>query len=143
MERIKERLQLTKNALSALLDSITLLQDAKNDLQHHKKKQILAYQDSVIKRFEFSYELFWKFLKEYLEVQHGILVSSPKKVFLECRTNGILQEPEVVVLLSIVDSRNSTTHEYNEIMAAGVANAVCNSYYTLLTAIINRLESSV
>lgn len=42
--------------------------------------------DSLIQRFEYSYELFWKFLKKYAEHQFITLESaSPRGIIRVCR----------------------------------------------------------
>ena len=45
----------------------------------------LAAEDSIIQRFEYTYESFWKFLKKYLElIRNAENVNSPKNVFRAC-----------------------------------------------------------
>ena len=68
--------------------------------------------DSVIQRFEFTFELSWKYLKKYLESNRPIEDDSIK---------GILREALQLNLISNIDqwfafhkSRNLTSHTYNE-----------------------------
>jgi nucleotidyltransferase substrate binding protein (TIGR01987 family) len=43
----------------------------------------LIVRDAAIQRFEYSFEIFWKFLKEYLKFEDGIICASPKSCFRE------------------------------------------------------------
>lgn len=70
--------------------------------------------DAMIQRFEFTFELVWKCAKEYLYVQEGIDVASPKKVIRSCREIGILSDSDTELALKMVDDRNLTTHTYDE-----------------------------
>ncbi len=68
--------------------------------------------DSVVQRFEFTFELSWKSLKRYLEFDRQIADDSVR---------GILREAHQRQLISNIDqwfafqkSRNLTSHTYNE-----------------------------
>jgi nucleotidyltransferase substrate binding protein (TIGR01987 family) len=98
----------------------------------------IAYRDSVIKRFEFCYDLTWKFLKLYLENVYGIEVASPKKVFLECIKQNLVPEDKSALLLEIVEARNNTSHTYDEEIAYEIAQKI-PEYYQLLKRILNSL----
>jgi nucleotidyltransferase substrate binding protein (TIGR01987 family) len=96
---------------------------------------ILAYRDSVIKRFEFSYDLTWKFLKTYLEITFSITALSPKKVFRECFDQNILDEQETQQFLDMVDDRNLTAHTYSEDMSEQISLRIISYYETMHTAL--------
>ncbi len=48
--------------------------------------------DAAIQRFEYSFEIFWKFLKEYLSAREGIVCNSPKSCFREAFKVELLTE---------------------------------------------------
>ncbi|MBA3954319.1 nucleotidyltransferase substrate binding protein [Candidatus Dependentiae bacterium] len=99
---------------------------------------ILAYRDSVIKRFEFSYDLTWKLLKAYLETNYSVLVASPKKVFRECFDQNFITEEEARQFLNMADDRNLTTHTYSEDMAEQISIRIV-VYYEVMRAVLERL----
>lgn len=71
-ERVRERLADYQKALFRLKEALE--QDISNSLLY----------DAVIQRFEFTYELAWKLLKAYLELE-GILESKyTTKSFQRC-----------------------------------------------------------
>ena len=63
MEKLKLDLEQLNKALKTLNDSFAILQEAQK-MKH--QGFIDAAKDSIIQRFEYSYEQFWKFLKKYL-----------------------------------------------------------------------------
>ena len=71
-----------------------------------------VFRDSAIQRFEIAFDLCWKTLKEKLRVEYGIEVASPKKCFQEAFKQNILDNENI--WLEMTDSRNETSHTYDE-----------------------------
>ena len=73
--------------------------------------------DSAIQRFEFTFDLCWKTIKAYLEIQ-GIRCASPNACFKEAFQQGLIEyEP---IWLEMIERRNETVHTYNAEMAEEV-----------------------
>lgn len=85
----------------------------------------------VIKHFEITYELAWKFLKEYLTQYHGIELSSPRPVFQECYKLGILPEMVVNQLVGLAEDRNEAVHIYDEATAEEICGSILHHYEVL------------
>ena len=66
--------------------------------------------DLTVKRFEFTFETFWKFLKVRLE-NEGIQARSPRETFKKAVENNLIEESNI--WLDMIDARNITSHEYN------------------------------
>ena len=140
MEVIKlQQLQVLK-AHAQLKHMIYKLQAARTD-SNKDVDDIIAYRDSLIKRFEISYDLTWKFLKSYLEKKYGISIASPKKVFQECFKQAITNETETRLLLDMADDRNSTTHTYNEALADDISLHI-SDYYNVISEIVAKITIS-
>ncbi len=95
--------------------------------------------DAAIQRFEYTFEAVWKFLKEYLKDQEGIIVNTPKAVFREAFSANILDEDETVKFLEMTDSRNNTSHTYKE----GIADAIyekIKDYSLLIEKLLERVK---
>lgn len=87
------------------------------------------YRDGLIQRFEFTVELAWKSMKEYLEDQGlTIALSSPKAILKEAFSAGIINDE--TVWIDIITARNMTSHLYDEATAIHIANKVCEEYMT-------------
>ncbi len=82
------------------------------------------FRDSVIKRFEFSFDLFWKVLKDFIADQHGIIVASPRSVFKEAFAQNIVTKEDLNTLGDMIDDRNNTTHCYDGALAEEIARRI-------------------
>ena len=76
--------------------------------------------DAAIQRFEYTFEAFWKFLREYLKEKEGIIANSPKSCFRETFSIGYLNEEETIWFLEMTDKRNATSHTYKEEVAEAI-----------------------
>ena len=104
MERLELKLQDTHKALTSLKEIL-------------QEPYTIYIRDATIKRFEYTFEAFWKFLKEYLKVMKGTIVNFPKDCFREILLLGISTEEDIARLLEMTDSRNETTHTYKQEVA--------------------------
>ena len=68
--------------------------------------------DAVIQRFEYSFELSWKFMKRYLKDFAGIEEHQIKEIFRESAKIGLIDNPEN--WFDYYKARNLTSHTYNE-----------------------------
>lgn len=71
--------------------------------------------DSAIQRFEFTFDLAWKSLKDYIREVHGLECASPKSCIRLAFSLGLIEHDEY--WLKICDFRNLTSHTYNEDLA--------------------------
>ncbi len=104
MERLEIRYEDAKRAIGTL-----------NDILQESFSTIVR--DAAIQRFEYTFESFWKFIKEYLRIKEGIISNSPKSCFREVFTVGMINEDETIKLLEMTDDRNMTSHTYKEEVA--------------------------
>ena len=123
MESLKIKQKQLFQALLALDESIVLFQDiAKKNtavIEQYTHKQLYeAFRESMIQRFEFCTELFWKYIKLYLE--HAEVPSeyiAPVPVIRRAYSTGILSEQEAERALDMIKDRNKTSHIYKEEIA--------------------------
>jgi len=101
----------------------------------------VALRDSMIQRFEYCTDLFWKVLKIYLENIEKISVEtfSPRGVLRDAVTARLLTENEGNVSIAMIESRNRTSHIYHQEMAEIIATKV-PGYYQFMKKIIDRIE---
>lgn len=95
--------------------------------------------DAAIQRFEYTFEAFWKFIKEYLRVKERIIANSPKQCFRELFRIGIITEDEDVRFLEMTDERNMTSHTYKE-EVANIIYSGLKRHYELMKSTIDKLE---
>ena len=82
--------------------------------------------DSVIKRFEFTYELAWKLMKAFIEYKGGEDVRFARDVFREAYANGLVKDGEG--WLQMMQGRNLSSHTYNEEAAREIYDRVKQIY---------------
>lgn len=107
----KERFE---KALETLKEAVT----EKNVTQYVK--------DSVIKRFEYTYETAWRLIKAILEYK-GIVALYPRDIFREASSAGWLKN--LKVWEGMIEDRNSTSHVYTEKRAEKIYVNICNTYF--------------
>lgn len=108
-ERLAERIS---DYLKAVLQLEKAVQQPKNEF----------IRDSVIQRFEFTYELAWKMLKLHLE-NEGIYAKTPKETFQEALLANFIEDGNR--LSDLQKQRNLTTHTYDEAVAEEVYEHIC------------------
>lgn len=119
--RWKQRLQSYRKALGRLTSAAELAEERRlTDLE----------QQGLIQAFEFTHELAWNLLKEFLEA-HGYTtpIYGSKDATRAAFRVGLISQGED--WMAMIDSRNRTTHSYNEETAKAIADSVLTSYLRL------------
>jgi len=93
----------------------------------HTPKKDNFVRDATIQRFEYSYELSWKFLKRYLKEFVGIEEHQIKQIYREASKIKLIENPEV--WFSYHEARNLTVHTYNEDVAEETYEAAVKFYH--------------
>ncbi|MDT8446010.1 MAG: nucleotidyltransferase substrate binding protein [bacterium] len=95
----------------------------------------------LVKAFEYSFELAWNLLKDYLEYQgiNGLIGSrdSIKEGFKQ----NLLGDTEAagLVWMAMIKSRNLTAHAYNEQVVLEVTTSILKDYYPAFQALQARM----
>ena len=90
----------------------------------------------LIQAFEFTHELAWNVLKDYLESQGIQGVVGSKGATREAFKNGLITDGEV--WMDMVKSRNQTSHTYNEETANEITEAILTRYCAQFTQFSTR-----
>jgi nucleotidyltransferase substrate binding protein (TIGR01987 family) len=72
------------------------------------------HKDATIQRFEFTFELAWKTIQEYVRDQ-GLDCKSPKNCFRTAAEIDLIKNPKV--WFEYLEARNLVAHTYNERLA--------------------------
>ena len=94
--------------------------------------------DSVIKRFEFTFELSWKLMKSYASYQGIDTIIGSRDAFRWSFENGLITDGEN--WMNMIVSRNQTSHNYDGSTAIDVIWTVIDVYYPLMLAFCQRME---
>lgn len=97
-----------------------------------------SVRDGVIQRFEFCTELAWKTVREYLIEQGYADINSPKSVMKTAFSDGLLTNENG--WLEILESRNITSHVYDEKTAETIFESIKDVYTPLFSELIETLK---
>ena len=107
-------------------NSVGRLKEALAELDRYPDSSVVR--DGVIQRFEFTFELAWKFLREYMEDQGADMSSCvfSKQVFKAAYAAWLIHDQQVWI--DMLASRNITSHVYDDKQAAQVVTDIRNRY---------------
>ena len=98
-----------------------------------------TYRDSMVQRFEYCTDLFWKYLKKYLETFVELPdINGPAPIIRASFSAGLLDEQEAENALDMIKDRNMTSHIYKEDIAETLA-AKIPQHCRLMNAVVSRL----
>lgn len=98
--------------------------------------------DSIIQRFEFSYELSHKVLCEYLKYEGVTLPNAfPRTIYKKAYVNGLLTDEKI--WLQLLEDRNATSHIYSEKLADEIAGRICNLYVQAIGELVAQLKGLI
>ncbi len=92
----------------------------------------------LIQAFEFSFELAWNLLKDYLDYQGASLITGSRDAIREAFARGLIDAGEV--WLGMLQDRNRTVHTYNEPVAAAIAERILQHYHPLFQQLSASME---
>ena len=104
-----------------------------------KQEETELHVDGVLHRFEFTFELAWKTMKDYLEYQ-GIIekIGSPREVIKEAFSAGLIEDGEVWIKMML--SRNNLSHLYDEETSRKIYDNIKDSYIIEIEKLIQQLN---
>ena len=131
--RWQHRFDNYKNAFFLLCEGIELKGErALSDLE----------EEGIIQRFEYTWELAWKVLKDYLENDGVVLEKiTPKTVIVYAIEAKIITGHEV--WMSALDDRNKMSHQYNKKIFSEVIENIQRQYLTLFDALYEKLFTEI
>ncbi len=96
-------------------------------------------EQGAIQAFEYTYELAWLVLKDFLEYQGQTDIYGSRDAIKKAFATGLIEDGEK--WMDAYVSRTKTSHTYNEETAKEVVNAVLTDYYDLFAALESKMET--
>lgn len=128
--RWKQRLQSFRKALGQLRNAV--LTSKQRELSELERQ-------GVIQAFEFTHELAWNTLKDYLEDRGEIGIHGSKDATRRAFKVSLI--PDDDLWMEMIQSRNRSTHTYNENTAKEIAALIIGSYFTAFEQFENRFSA--
>ena len=92
----------------------------------------------AIQAFEFTHELAWKSLKDFLQARGNQELFGSRDVTREAFKLGLIEDGQN--WMEMIKSRNLTSHTYDEATAEDILEMIKYTYYDLFIALENRLN---
>lgn len=92
----------------------------------------------VIQCFEYTFELSWNTLKDFLEEQGYRNINGPKDAIQESFNIGLIEDGEE--WMNMIKSRNLTSHTYNEETAEEIFEEIKENYFSKFEMLISKFE---
>lgn len=126
--RWKQRFDKYKQALHLLESAVLEYADTEIDI----------IKEGIIQRFEFTHELAWKVMQDYLKAQGEVDVFGSKIATRLAFNRELINQGEI--WLDMIETRNITVHTYDEKILNEQFQKVVNNYLPLFLQFQQRLE---
>jgi len=89
--------------------------------------------EGVIQRFEYTYELAWKLLKDYLEAEGAVIATiTPRQVIKDAFAAKLVSDGQAWI--DMLDHRNLLAHTYDASVFEAAVDAIAKRYLPALSA---------
>jgi nucleotidyltransferase substrate binding protein (TIGR01987 family) len=130
--RWKQRFQNYSKALQALRGAVALAgQRPLSDLE----------KQGLIQGFEFTHELAWNVLKDYLEEQGYIGIIGSKNASREAFKNALIEDGQT--WMDMIKARNLSSHTYNTELAEAIVRDILARFYPAFAALEQRFRDFI
>lgn len=129
--RWKQRFQNYEKAFNRLSRAIEIVRITPDD-------DLL--QSGLVQTYEYTFELAWKTLKDYLEME-GFLLRSPRETIRQGFQSGYITNAED--WLQALADRNLTVHIYDDEIIARVLKDIYERYFFILQEFYNNFKKRI
>jgi nucleotidyltransferase substrate binding protein (TIGR01987 family) len=127
--RWKQRFNNYLKAFQALSRAVTLAEQRKlSELE----------EQGLIQGFEFTHELAWNLLKDYLEDKGIIGLIGSKDASRSAFKNGLIEEGDV--WMDMIKARNLSSHTYNQEIAENLVKDILQHFYAAFNNLAQKMR---
>lgn len=128
--RWKQRFSNFKRALAELEEAVMLNQ---------QRKLSKLEEQGLIHGFEYTYELAWNILKDFLVERGNQNIYGSRDAIQESFKVGLIEEGEE--WMNMFKDRNKTSHTYNRQTAEEIASAIVGNYFSLFKKLETKMDA--
>ena len=96
-------------------------------------------QQGLIQGFEFTHELAWNLLKDFLEAQGIAGLIGSRDAIRTAFKNGLLEDGET--WMEMIKARNLSSHTYQQDLAQRIATDILTRFYPAFVALELKMQS--
>ena len=127
--RWKQRFQNYKKALVTIKNAVKLADSRElSDLE----------KQGLIQGFEFTFELAWNVMKDYLEEQGITDIIGSKNAIRHAFNKGLIEDGQV--WMDMIKGRNISSHTYDEETAEKLYKKIVNDFYNTFIIFERKME---
>jgi nucleotidyltransferase substrate binding protein (TIGR01987 family) len=127
--RWKQRFSNYKKALATLTKGIE---------QYYRTGLSDLEKQGIIQGFEFTHELCWKVMQDFLKDQGETNIYGSKDATRLAFNRGLITKGEI--WMNMIMDRNLTSHTYQEDISEQILNRIVNSYFELFTQFQKKMD---
>ncbi|MGM0509378.1 MAG: nucleotidyltransferase substrate binding protein [Fusobacteriota bacterium] len=105
---------------------------------HKQRKLSKLEKQGTIKAFEFTNELAWKTLKDFLESKGNQDIYGSRDAVRESFKYGLISDGDI--WMQMIKSRNLSSHTYDESTMDEIIKYIMESYYLEFKKVMKKLE---
>ncbi|GHU02321.1 nucleotidyltransferase [Spirochaetia bacterium] len=128
--RWKQRFANYKKAFLTVQDAVELFRQ--RGLSNLEKQ-------GLIQGFEFTFELAWNVMKDFLENEGITGIIGSKGAIRQAFTRGLISDGQVWI--DMLKDRNLSSHSYDETTAEDLVRAIAEIYYHHLSLFMERMDT--
>ena len=128
--RFRQRFQNYKKALDTMKSAVKLA--ASRELSNLEKQ-------GVIQGFEYTFELAWNVMKDYLEEQGITGIIGSKNAVRQAFNLGLIEDGQI--WMEMIESRNISSHSYDEEIAEKLHQRIMDNFFWQLTAFAEKMTN--
>lgn len=98
-------------------------------------------EQGLIQSFEYNHELAWNVLKDFLEHRGNLAIYGSRDATKEAFKYGLILNGEV--WMSMIHSRNRTSHTYNKVTAKEIIKLIVEEYATEYNALFTKMSKLI
>jgi len=119
------------------IKALSQLEDAVTEAQRRPLSKL--EEQGLIQAFEYTHELAWNTLKDFLESRGTLDLYGSKDATRQAFKTGLIEDGEA--WMEMTKSRNLTAHTYNEATASQMVSAIRNTYFAEFEALRIKLDT--
>ncbi len=137
MERYRQRFEQFRKALKRLEEAVNFI---KNNNENYSNISVLSnlIKQGLIQNFEFTHELGWKLLKDYLKYQGAVEIHGSRDAVREAFAANLITNGDL--WMEMIKSRNETSHIYDDDLADDIFYKIINDYLPVFEELKQRFE---
>ena len=128
--RWKQRFSNFEKAFKLYKEGLENLKDTSTDIE----------KEGIIQRFEYTFELAWKTLKDYLEYG-GIIANLPREIIKQSFSKGLIKDGDVWI--DMLEKRNLIAHTYDEKNFKLVFDLIKDKYFKAINQVFDYLFEKI